>query len=193
MMAFIRNSLVLAISLLMLMAASNAKAQIRPGAPIGGGGATEERVRILESRVGQLEASLYQINQRLAAVESNQRPQPYPYPTQPTEQACLLTDSLVYKVSLGKGRTRLEAEANARTACASNVHASYCQAAVKCTDERDAQIRQGAICILKDTLLSKTYKGEAKTFIEAEFQARKACGESVHGSYCKADVRCEAY
>ncbi len=184
MMAFIRNSLVLVFSFVLLMGASTASAQVRPGND-------SERVRILESRVGQLESSLYQINQRLTMLESSQRPQPYP--TQPQEMACMVVDTLVYKASLGKGRTRLEAEANARQACASSVHSSYCQAAVKCTDERDAQVRQGVMCVLQDTLISRTYKGDAKTYVEAEFQARKSCSESVHGSYCRADVRCEAY
>ncbi|MDG0816045.1 hypothetical protein [Bdellovibrio svalbardensis] len=201
MMAFIRNSLVIVFSLALLMGASTASARYSDevGAQAGQGGVrpsngygnNEERVRVLETRVGQLEYSLYQINQRLAALETSQRPQPYP--TQPQEMACMVVDSLVYRASLGKGRTKLEAEANARQACASSVHSSYCQTAAKCSDERDLQVRQGVMCVLKDTLVSRTYKGEAKTFVEAEYQARKVCAESVHGSYCRAEVRCEAF
>lgn len=197
MFASLKKSLVLSLSCALLLGATAANAEIVPGRPGGGGGYnnggnTEERVRGLEARVGQLEANLSQLNQRLSALE---RPAPYPgQPVQPLEQACMITDSLMNKVSLGKGRTRLEAEANARQACSGQTAAMYCQTAAKCTDpQRESQVRRGVMCVLGDTLMNKTYKGDAKSFIEAEYQVRKACSDSVAAMYCKADVRCEAY
>lgn len=196
MFASLKKSLVLSLSCALLLGAAAANAEIVPGRPpIGGGGYnggnTEERVRGLEARVGQLEANLSQLNQRLSALE---RPAPYPAPVQPIEQACMITDSLMSKVTLGKGRTRLEAEANARQACSSGIAATYCNTAAKCTDpQREAQVRQGVMCVLVDTLMSRTYKADAKSFLDAEYQARKSCQDSIAATYCKADVRCEAY
>lgn len=181
-MTFVKRAFLFMASTLLLASSASAQLQGRP----------EERLRYLENRVSQLEYSLSQINQRLAILESNQRPQPYPGgPSR--EVSCMIVDTLIGKPSLSKGRTRMEAEANVREACGKNVHSSYCQANVKCSDERDLSVRQGVLCILKDTLLSKTYKGEGKSFIEAEFQVRKACADNVHGSYCKAEAQCEAF
>ena len=193
MLSVLRNTIVLGLSFALLLGATTAQAQIVPGRP-GAGGQTEERVRSLEARVGQLEANLYQMNQRLVNLEQTQRPPQYPqYPTQATEQACLIMDTLVSRSFMGKGRTRIEAEANARQSCAGSVSSTYCNAAAKCTDEREQTVRQGVICVLKDSLVSRTYKGDGKSFIEAEYNARKSCNDSVSSTYCKAEIRCEAY
>nr|BFD60118.1 hypothetical protein CKG001_22250 [Bdellovibrio sp. CKG001] len=182
MMSAIRNSLVLLLSATCFFFAHNAGAQDRN---------SQERIRVLETRVYQLEANLSQINQRLANLEYGQRPPPFPEPAQ--EVACLITDTGYNKVFLGKGRIKIEAEAAAREACGKSVHPSYCQAAVKCSDPRQERPIAGAICMLTDTGYQKTFKGEGKSLIEAEYNARKQCGDSVHASYCVGAVRCDTF
>lgn len=182
MMSLIRNSLVLGLSAVCFLFAHNAGAQDR----------SAERIRILETRVNQLEGIISNINQRVSNLEYGQRPQPYPEPVA-QEVACMLTDTGYSKVFLGKGRIKLEAEAAVRESCGKAVHASYCQAAVKCSEPRGDRPIQGAICVLTDTGYNKTFKGEGKSLIEAEFQARSQCGSQVHPSYCLANVRCDTF
>ncbi|WP_374000213.1 hypothetical protein [Bdellovibrio bacteriovorus] len=181
-MSAIRNSLVLLLSATCFFFAHNAGAQDRN---------SQERIRILETRVYQLESNLSQINQRLANLEYGQRPQPFPEPAR--EVACMVTDTGYNKVFLGKGRIKLEAEAAAREACGKAVNSVYCNATAKCSDpQKDANIR-GAICVLTDTGYNKTFKGEGRSLIEAEFAARSACGSSVNAVYCMASPRCETF
>ena len=87
----------------------------------------------------------------------------------------------------------MEAEAAARESCAKSVHASYCQAVVKCSDPRQERPIAGAICMLTDAGYQKIFKGEGKSLIEAEYNARKQCGDSVHASYCTSAIRCETF
>lgn len=150
-----------------------------------------ERIRVLEQRVQQLEDIISNIHQRVSNLEYNRRPDPYPEPAM-QESACMLVDTGYNKVFLGKGRLRLEAEAEVRQACSKVVHASYCQGAIKCNDPRTDRPSNTAMCVLIDTGYSKTFKGEGKTLIEAEYRARKSCGDNVHSSYCVGAIRCEA-
>ncbi|AFY02167.1 hypothetical protein [Bdellovibrio bacteriovorus] len=181
-MSLIRSSLVLVLSASCFLFAHSAGAQDR----------SAERIRILETRVNQLEGVISQINQRVSNLEYNQRPEPYPPPAA-LEVACMITDSGYSKVFLGKGRIKLEAEASAREACGKGVHASYCQGAVKCSDPRTERPIAGAICMLTDSGYGKTFKGEGKSLVEAEFNARKSCGDQVHPSYCVPNVRCDTF
>lgn len=167
-----------------LLLASAAHSQIRRG--------PQDRIDYLENRVQQLEYMLPQLNQRLAALEARNRPQPHPG-SPSREMTCMIEDTLIYKVFLAKGRTLMEAEANVRQACGARMHSSYCQAKLKCSGDRDYEVRQGVLCMLNDTLISRTYKGEGKSFIEAEYNARLACTEKTHGSFCRSAVRCEAF
>lgn len=150
-----------------------------------------DRIRALEQRVQQLEDIIYSLNQRLSNLEYNRRPDPYPTPGA-QESVCTLIDTGYNKVFLGKGRVKLEAEAAVRESCSKTVHPSYCQGAIKCNDPQ-ARWVNGAMCVLTDTGYSKTFKGEAKTLIEAEYNTRKACGDSVHPSYCVGAIRCESF
>lgn len=181
-----RNTLGILLSASCLFAAQSVYAQER------GQERSLERIRILESRVNQLEGVLAHLHQRVSNLEYSQRPEPFPPPVA-QEVACMLTDTGFSKVFLGKGRVKLEAEAAAREACGKTVHPSYCQAAVKCSDPRQERPINGAICVLTDTGYSRTFKGEGKSLVEAEFKTRKACGESVHPSYCTSTIRCESH
>ncbi|CAE80350.1 hypothetical protein predicted by Glimmer/Critica [Bdellovibrio bacteriovorus HD100] len=185
MMSLIRNSLVLGLSAACFLFANSAGAQER------GQERSLERIRILETRVNQLEGIISQINQRVSNLEYNQRPEPYPPVA--AEVACMVTDTGYSKVFLGKGRIKLEAEAAAREACGKAVHSSYCQGAVKCSDPRQDRPIAGAICMLTDTGYAKTFKGEGKSLIEAEYNTRKQCGDQVHPSYCVGSIRCETF
>ncbi|KHD87028.1 MAG: hypothetical protein OM95_16570 [Bdellovibrio sp. ArHS] len=183
MLSALRKSLVLVLGCSLLMSAS-AFAQNR-------GDREAERIRVLESKVNQLESLVYGLHQRVTSLEY-QRPTPPPPPV-PVEMACMITDSGYGKVFLGKGRTKLEAEAQAKEQCGNSVHASYCNTNLKCSDPNQDRATQGAICVVTDSGYGKTFKGEARTLLEAEFNARKACNESVHASYCNAKARCDTF
>src|SRR5690606_29374757 len=116
-------------------------------------------------------------------------PGPAPY----TEHICVITDSGYGKIFLGKGRIKLEAETAAKDACAKEVHQTYCQSTIKCNNPATDRPVNGAICVLTDSGYSKTFKGEAKTLLEAEYNARKACGSAVHPTYCNSTIRCETF
>jgi len=180
-MSLFKNSLVLLLSVTCLFFSTQAGAQIRP----------DDRVRMLENRVNQLESLINQLHQRVSNLEYNQRPQPYPEPLQ--EVACLIEDTGYNKVFLGKGRTRLEAEAVVRELCSRETHPTYCQAQPKCSNPREERGINGALCVMTDTGYSKTFKAEGKSLIEAEFNVRKACGSGTHPSYCKGPIRCESF
>lgn len=137
-----------------------------------------ERVRILEARVQQLEDVIYNINQRVSNLEYSRRPNPYPQPI-PQESVCMLIDTGYNKIFLGKGRVKLEAEAEVRQNCGKAVSSSYCQGTIKCNDATEDRYTTVAFCVLTDTGYSKTFKGEAKSLIEAEYNTRKACSENV--------------
>ena len=161
--------------------------------------------RFQDERIQNLESLVMQMNQRLIEVENRVFSLPgipgggYPgHPGhgggfRPSEISCLLIDSGYSKVFFAKGRTSLEAEANVRSECGQSVHSSYCTGSIKCSDSSQERRINGAICILKDTGYSKIFKGEASTLLEAEYKARKACGDTVHSSYCKSDIRCDVY
>lgn len=150
-----------------------------------------DRIRVLEQRVQQLENIISSIHQRVSNLEYNRRPDPYPEPVA-QESICMLIDTGYSKVFLGRGRLKLEAEAEVREACGKAVHSSYCQGAMKCNDPHSDRRINGAMCVLTDTGYSKTFRGEGKSLIEAEYAARKTCGEAVHASYCVGAIRCEA-
>lgn len=180
-MSVFRNGFAILLSVCCFIIATNAQAQDR----------TAERIRVLESRVYQLESVIVQMNQRINALEYGQRPFPYPQTPIQSEIACMIIDSGHSKSYLGKGRTQIEAEANAREACGKSTHSSYCTTTAKC-DERN-QLVDGATCMLVDSGHSKTFKGDGKSLVEAEYKARKSCSDSVHAVYCKTNVRCDTY
>ena len=177
----LRNSLLILFAVSCLFGATKASAQER----------NVERIRQLESRVTQLEGFLNQLHQRVSNLEYNQRPEPYPPVS--SEVVCLITDSGYSKVFLGRGRMALEAEAAAREVCGRETHPSYCQASMKCSDPRKDQPINGAVCVITDSGYQKTFKGEGKSLVEAEYKVRKSCGDSVHPSYCTGSVRCDSY
>lgn len=152
----------------------------------------------LEAKLQQMEIQLKNLNQRVTILEyQNQFKPSLPRPNHQQQQQqdilCMLRDTGYSKVFLGSGKVGLEAEASVREACGKEVHQSYCQDTVKCNSpQKDAWIN-GAFCMLTDTGYSKVFRGEATTLLEAEFKVRKACGSSVHPSYCKANVKCETY
>ncbi|MGZ3770950.1 MAG: hypothetical protein ACXVCP_15080 [Bdellovibrio sp.] len=180
-MSLVRKSLGAILSLSFLFS-FGANAQMRDGG---------DRIRILESRVQQLEDIIYNMNLRLSNLENAGRPSPYPQPN-PTGSVCMLTDTGYNKVFLGKGPVQLAAEAEARQNCGKAVNSSYCQSEVKCNDPQQDRYTHYAFCVLIDTGYNKTFKGEANTLIEAEYNTRKACSESVNSSYCVGAIRCEA-
>lgn len=186
MMSLIRNSLVLVLSASCFLFAQSAGAQER------GQERSLERIRILESRVNHLEGIINHINQRVSSLEYNQRPPTHPEPV-PVGVACQLIDTGYQKVFLGKGRMKLEAEAEARETCGKSVHSSYCLGSVKCSDPAQDRLIQAAVCMLIDTGYSKTFKGEGRNVVEAEYNARKNCGNSVHSSYCIGAIRCDSF
>ena len=47
-------------------------------------------------------------------------------------------------------------------------------------------------CMLTDTGYTKTFLSNGRNQIEAEANVRKACGESVHPSYCTGSVKCSS-
>jgi hypothetical protein len=52
--------------------------------------------------------------------------------------------------------------------------------------------RLGAACILTDSGFSKTFLGKGANKLDAEFEAKKLCGASVHPSYCaNGRLKCE--
>ncbi|KYG60419.1 hypothetical protein AZI85_13200 [Bdellovibrio bacteriovorus] len=152
-----------------------------------------ERIRILESKVQQLESLIYNLNQRVSNLEYRGTPTLPPPPVPASEVACMITDSGYGKVFLGKGRTKLEAEAKAKEVCGANVHATYCNNTLKCSDPVQDRVIQGAICVITDSGYGKTFKGEAKSVLEAEYNARKACNNAVHATYCNTNARCDTF
>lgn len=185
-MSAIKNALVLVLSAACFFYVQGAGAQST--------GRDSERIRVLESKVSQLEGYMAHLNQRLSNLEYNQRPPvPPPPPSQNQEVACLITDSGYKQVFIGKGRVRLEAEAAVRQACGSGTHPSYCTGAVKCSDPRQDPYMRGAICMMTDTGYKKTFKAEAKSLMEAEYAVRKACGDGTHPTYCQSEPQCETF
>lgn len=45
-------------------------------------------------------------------------------------------------------------------------------------------------CMLVDTGYSKTFLGSGRNNLEAEIEARQACGNEINASYCKSEVKC---
>lgn len=185
-MALLKNAIVVLLFLSTLLAAEFASAQDR------GQNRSGERIRILEDRVNQLQDVLSTLHQRVAHLENNRRPHPLP-PPGVQEVICMLKDTGFNRVFIGKGRMRLEAEEAVRQTCGSGTHPNYCQDSIKCSDPRNDPPINGAICVLTDTGFSRLFKGESKTLIEAEFNARKACGDGTHPNYCVGSVRCDTY
>ncbi|KYG60420.1 hypothetical protein [Bdellovibrio bacteriovorus] len=180
-MSVLRKSLVLVLGCCLLLGVS-AHAQSREA----------ERIRILETKVSQLEGLIYNLNQRVSNLEYQNPPMPPP-PPPIVEVACMTTDTGYNKVFLGKGRTKLEAEAKAKESCGNSVNAVYCNGSVKCSDPAQDRLTQGALCVLTDTGYNKIFRGEGRSPVEAEYNARKACGNSVNPVYCTASVRCETF
>ncbi len=185
-MSALKNALVLVLSAACFFYVQGAGAQST-------GGRDSERIRILETKVNQLEGYMAHLNQRLSDLEYNQRPPVPPPPPAAQEVMCLITDSGYKQVFMGKGRVRLEAEAAARQACGSGTHPTYCTGAIKCSDPRQDPYVRGAICMITDTGYKKTFKAEGKTVIEAEYAVRKACGSGTHPTYCQHEASCETF
>ncbi len=142
----------------------------------------EQRVQYLEDTIRQHEFRLNQIE------KGGQQPPPIF-----VGYACLLVDTGYSKVFLGKARTSLQAETEARQECGKAVHPNYCSAAVRCNDGKSEPWVRGYYCVVKDTGYGKVFSGEAENIIEAEYNAKAACQKAVHPSYCgKVSAICEA-
>lgn len=168
---------------LTLLACTVAKAEI-----IGGGGYTGGRQN-LENRVSELERIVYDLHQRISTLENGGSSRPPRF----QEVSCMVTAEAYYNVYLGKGRTSLEAEANALQTCGSALNGSLCKK-VTCDDSARTNIR-GAICTVTAKAYNNVYKGEGATLMEAEYNARKSCEKALNGSLCSNSnpVRCETF
>lgn len=112
------------------------------------------------------------------------------YPAPSSGYSCLVIDSGYSRTFVGKGGTKLQAEAAAKTSCSKSVNSTYCDSAVRCAQpERGTR---GHFCIVTDTGYSRTFSSEGTDIIDAEAKAKMACQESVNSTYCgNAPVKCE--
>lgn len=167
-----------------LLACTVAKAEI-----IGGGGYTGGRQSSIENRVSELERIVYDLHQRISILENGGSSRPPKF----QEVSCMATAEAYFNVYLGKGRTGIEAEANALQACASSLSASLCKK-VTCDEPNRTNIR-GAFCTVTAKAYNSVHKGEGATLMEAEYNARKTCEKALSGSLCNNNnpVRCETF
>jgi hypothetical protein len=149
----------------------------------------EFRVNLLEQQVSELNRSLGILQKRVDELSS------FP-PSAPVEMvaACMVIDSGYSKTFLGVGKSKLDAEYSARSACQSTVSASFCSnhAQLKCDDNFKPPYARGFVCMVTDSGYSKTFRGVGRTAIEAEARAKQICQSSVSAVYCgHVSARCE--
>lgn len=168
-----------AIALVIFGISSLANAQVRRPPP---------EFSNLEQRVQYLEDSIRRHEFRLNQIEKGGY-----QPPSDEGVACIVVDSGYNKVFLGKGRTNLQAETEARQNCGKGVHPSYCSSAVRCDDGKGNPRARGYYCVVKDSGYGKVFSGEADNIIEAEYNAKFACQSAVNATYCgKVTATCEA-
>lgn len=128
---------------------------------------------------------LREVNRRM---ELNQQPSPAPAPS--SGFSCMLVDAGYSKTFLGKGTSRLAAEAEVRQNCGKVVNSSYCNGAIKCAQPEHNST--GAFCLMTDAGYGKTFSGEGTDIVEAEANAKIKCQSSVNSSYCgNVSAKCE--
>jgi hypothetical protein len=166
----------------MIAMASSAFAGLNIGlTPVNNGGNKIEKCLQMASNYDLLN----EVNRRMSIGQ-----QPQPPVTNPNEHSCILVDSGFRKTFLGKGKSSLAAEANARQNCGSEVNSSYCNGSVRCMRAEIGSA--GAFCIVKDSGFGKTFSAEGSDEIEAEALAKIACQKSVNASYCgTVTAKCE--
>ncbi len=153
---------------------------------------TDPEITVILTRVYRLEQTMRQLDSRISYLESLQV-NPYPTPLPAVGFSCLTVDSGYSKTFLGKGKTKLEAEAVARQECGKAVNSSYCNQTVRCSNGVSDSTISGYFCTLTDSGYSRTFNGEGADAIEAEAHAKQACQGAINASYCgQVAVRCEA-
>lgn len=153
----------------------------------------------LETRVGQLERQVFEMNRALTILQKRVDDLSYyPPANTPAEAiaACMIVDSGYSKTFLGTAKTKLDAEYNARMACQNNVSAGFCtgiSAHLKCDDNFKPPYASGYVCMITDSGYSKIYRGTGRTAVEAEAKAKQSCQSAVSAGFCgKVEARCEA-
>lgn len=166
-----------------------AQQRLQPGRPTP----VDADVARLERSVQHLSDQLSSLNRRVRNLENLLDSRPVPQP-QEVEYACLIIESLVSRSFLGKGRSQLDAEFQAKQNCSKTTSAQYCNnpaTILKCSNNLNTRAT-GFVCIVSDSLVSRTFRGEGKTQVEAEANAKIACQNTTSAQYCgKVTPRCE--
>ena len=147
----------------------------------GGGNQNEEldrRVDRLERETSEMRDSIRRLEQRLDSL--TQAP-----PPAAIVSACMLVDTGFTRTFLGVSMNRLDAEYSARKACQTSVNATFCGATaqLKC-DDNSAAPYATRVCMVTDSGFNRLFRGEGRTFVEAEAKAKQACQDSVNPSFC---------
>lgn len=156
-----------------------------------------DRARIdrLERAVNRLESLASSLERRITDLERNNGGSPWPSPQPPPVEnavSCLVVDTGFLRTFLGKGRTSVQAEVEAKKSCEKSVNASYCNGKVKCA-QMD-RMYSGFTCVVTDTGFGRTFSSDGRDAVEAEAKAKMDCQSKVNPSYCgNAPVRCEGY
>lgn len=171
----------------LLLVSSISFAEIRPGPGGGGYGSSDVIQRVLD-----LERTVYDLNRRVTDLERQSSGRPDPY--QPKDVACMAVADSYYTAFLGKGRTRIEAEAAALQSCQTKLNAMFCKK-VTCDDQQQNRNIRGAVCVLSAASYNTTFKGEGASLLEAEYNARNACQSKLNAMFCNNNVpvRCDTY
>ncbi len=151
----------------------------------------------LEWRVRQLERKLSFASERISILENEvfrTNPLPPPSPAR-TEVVCALVESGWSKTYIGKGRNKIDAQANVLSTCGKETNSSFCNGGkMTCSSGVQEPGVNGYICVLKDSGWGKVYRGEAKTALEAEALAKQSCQSANNASYCgNVKATCEAW
>lgn len=178
----------LILSLVVLLGSLSVSAQTDP----------YDRARIdrLERAVNRLESLTLSLERRITDLERSNGGAPWPSPQPPPSVengvSCLVIDTGFSRTFLGKGRTAIQAEAEAKKSCEKSVNAGYCNGKVKCA--QIDRIYSGFTCVVTDTGFNRTFTGDGRDAVEAEAKAKIDCQSKVNPGYCgNAPVRCEGY
>lgn len=99
---------------------------------------------------------------------------------------CLQKNTYSNKTFFGKGLNEVEATLRAKESCQADGYPGYCSP-IRC--ESGVESFQNFTCVLTNNITSKSFRGDARTKIEAEAVAKKVCETAGYPGYC-GDVRC---
>ncbi|HEX7675571.1 MAG TPA: hypothetical protein VF412_15450 [Bdellovibrio sp.] len=153
------------------------------------GGGYQAGHRDIDQRVADLERQVYELNQRMSNLERNNFP---PAPPVVKDIACMVTADSYGTVFIGKGNTRIEAQAAALQSCQASLSGMFCKK-VNCDDPQASARINGAVCMLNASSYGTTFTGKGSSLIEAEYNARKACNNQYSGMFCNTAVNCDTF